>query len=96
MTRALWSGSKSQSQLEFAFLFPANRPAVQAASPVAFIASDVAVKAAPEADEPSDWRHAGDLAGSIMARIQAQRARHSAVVASSANDRTRPPSRLAG
>jgi hypothetical protein len=94
MTRALWSGSKSQSQLEFAFLFPANRP--QAASPVAFIASDVAPKVAPEADEPSDWRHAGDLAGSILARIQAQRARHSAVVASSANDRTRSPSRLAG
>ena len=60
-------------------------------------ASHIAVK--PE-DATGEWRQAGDLASGILARIQKERLRQAALVASTANDpgdarRRASPDRLA-
>jgi hypothetical protein len=47
------------------------------------VASKAAVKSE---DATGEWRQAGDLASGILARIQKERMRQSALVASTAND----------
>jgi hypothetical protein len=42
-----------------------------------------------------EWHQAGDLASGLLARIQKERMRQAAIVASTANDRAVSPTRLA-
>jgi hypothetical protein len=42
-----------------------------------------------------EWHQAGDLASGLLARIQKERMRQAALVASTANDRDVSPTRLA-
>jgi aspartate carbamoyltransferase catalytic subunit len=53
-------------------------------------------KAAVKPEEAmGEWRQAGDLVSGMMARIQKERLRQSALVASTANDHGASPERLA-